>query len=233
MNDLPLSKLLVVGAQSDGAFYPYFQGKTVPMTDDQVDYLLFTRSILLRRVQADQWESLWETYRARTPKLVVAFDGVPYVWVYKVGPLVEDSDVALPIEARLGASIVLLGYDFEPRQARPGETVQLTLYWESLAGQEGDYTVFTHLIDATGELRGQQDNPPQGGMYPTYLWDAGERLVDTYSLTLAPDAPPGAYGFAVGMYTLGTLERLPVTLADGTSPPERMVLLPGPQVVAP
>ena len=233
LNDLPLPKLLVVGAQSSGAFYPYFQGKTVSMTDDQVDYLLFTRSILLRRVQADRWEDLWEAYRTRTPKLVVEFDGVPYVWVYKVGPLVKDSDVTIPVQARVDESIVLLGYDLQPQQARPGESVQLTLYWESLAEQTGDYTVFTHLIGPAGELRGQKDNPPQGGMYPTHLWDAGERIVDDYTIAVAPDAPPGAYRVAVGMYTLETLERLPVALQDGTSPPERSVLLEGPRVVSP
>jgi hypothetical protein len=57
--------------------------------------------------------------------------------------------------------------------------------------------------------------------------------VDTYALPVAPDAPPGAYRFAVGMYTLETLERLPVTLQDGTVPTERSVLLEGPRVVSP
>jgi hypothetical protein len=139
----------------------------------------------------------------------------------------------LPVHARIGESIVLLGYDVEPRQAQPGDTVQLTLYWEALTPPDGDYTVFAHLIDPSGQLRGQKDNPPQGGMYPTYLWDTGERVVDTYSLVVPVDAEPGAYRLAVGMYSLETMERLPVTTQDGTSPPERSLLLEGPRIVSP
>ena len=50
LNRLPLSKLLVVGAEPFCAFYYYFDGKTVPLTDDRVDYILMSRSSLLRRV---------------------------------------------------------------------------------------------------------------------------------------------------------------------------------------
>jgi hypothetical protein len=114
---------------------------------------------------------------------------------------------------------------------RPGEQVRLTLYWECTGQEPGDYTVFTHLIDGTGETRAQKDNPPQGGMYPTYLWDPGERVQDRYQLDLPLDAPSGTYRFAVGMYVLQTMERLPVTTAQGTSLPDQQLLLDGPEVL--
>ena len=231
LNHLPMSKLLVVGAQSFGGFYFHFQGKTVPLTDDEPDYILFTRSELLRSVQIQEWGPVWEEYRTREPKLVVAFDGVPYVWVYKTGPAIDDATIANRVQAQVGQDVKLLGYAFEPRQVRPGETVQLTLYWECTGQEPGDYTVFTHLIDGTGETRTQKDNPPQGGMYPTYLWDAGERVQDRYELELPLDAPPGTYRFAVGMYVLQTMERLPVTTAQGTSLPDQQLLLDGPEVL--
>jgi hypothetical protein len=231
LNGLPMSPLLVVGAQQFGGFYFHFQGKTVPLTDDVPDYLLFTRSELLRRVGAAQWEEVWETYRTREPKLVVAFDGVPYVWVYKTGPLIEEGTIGHPVQAKVGHAIELLGYDFEPQQVRPGEAVQLTLYWQCLGRDPSDLTVFTHLVDATGQGRVQKDNPPQGGMYPTYLWDPGERVRDSYQLELPSDAPAGTYRFAVGMYILQTMERQPITTAQGASPPDRQLLLDGPEVV--
>jgi hypothetical protein len=238
LNGMPLSKLLVVGAEPFSGFHYYFDGKTVPLTDDQVDYLVWTRNALLRGVRADQWADVWEAYRTRTPKRVIAFDGVPYVWVYKVGPVIDEADLAHPVHVRLGDSLELLGYDYEPSQVRPGETLRLTLYWEAVAAPQGDYTVFTHLLDPAGQMRAQKDNPPQGGMYPTDLWDAGERVADVYLLPIAPGAPQGEYRLAVGMYSLATMERLPVTASPGnaqhaTVTPDQRILLPGPQVLAP
>jgi hypothetical protein len=125
-----------------------------------------------------------------------------------------------------------LGYDFDPPQVRPGETLHVTLYWEALTQPDGDYTVFAHLLDPAGQIRGQKDNPPQGGTYPTDLWEAGERVQDTYALPVDPDAPQGIYRLAVGMYSLQTMERLPIK-ARTTSTSDDRLLLPGPQILSP
>ena len=87
--------------------------------------------------------------------------------------------------------------------------------------------MFTHLLDPSGELRGQQDNQPQGGMYPTYLWDQGERIQDILELKIDPDAPPGQYDLAIGMYTLENLERVPITDQHGEIAPDNRLLIPG------
>ncbi len=233
LNELPMSPLLVVGAQVSRCFSQYFEGETVRMTDDKADYLVFARNWVMRGVEASQWESLWETYKERRPKLVVEFDDVPYVWVYKVSPLIDETTVARPVDALIGQDFRLLGYDLEPGEPQPGETVHLSLYWEAIQKPTGDYTVFAHLLDPSGHMRGQKDNQPQGGMYPTYLWDEGERVEDRYELVIACDAPPGAYQIAMGMYYLPTLRRLPVTDDSGSPLPDDRVMLPGPEVREP
>ncbi|MCK4832233.1 MAG: hypothetical protein KAS81_05670, partial [Anaerolineales bacterium] len=167
------------------------------------------------------------------PKSVVMFDDVPYVWVYKVGPLIDETTIAHAVHADVGHDLRLLGYALDPARAPPGETVRLTLYWEAIHEPPGDYTVFTHLLDPAGRLRGQKDNQPQGGMYPTHLWDEGERVQDEYELIIAPDAPPGTYQIAVGMYQLSTLRRLPVFDRNGSLLPDGRLLIPGPDVVQP
>jgi hypothetical protein len=138
-----------------------------------------------------------------------------------------------PVNARIGDEFRLLGYEIEPGEPQPGETVHLSLYWEAIQKPTGDYTVFTHLLDPSGRMRGQKDNQPQGGMYPTYLWDKGERIEDRYELVIASDAPPGAYQIAIGMYYLPTLRRLPVTDDSGSPLPDDRVMLPGPEVREP
>jgi len=87
------------------------------------------------------------------------------------------------------------------------------------------YTVFTHLLDARGEMRGQQDNMPQQGQLPTTCWQSGEFVTDVYDIPLAEDAPPGEYTVEVGMYYLPTGERLPVSGVPG-QPPDRLLLGP-------
>ena len=233
LNGLPMSPLLVVGSQIDEIFLQYFQGKAVPMTDDKVDYLVFARNRVVRGMDAWRWMHLWEAYRTRQPKLIVKFDDVPYVWVYKVGPAIDERTIAHPIHADVGQDFCLLGYDLNPAHVQSGEAVHLTLYWEAVHKPTGDYTVFTHLIDPDGGMRAQKDNQPQGGMYPTYLWDEGERIQDEYALAVAPDAPPGAYQIAVGMYYLPTLDRLSVVGRDGTPLPDARILIPGPEVLQP
>jgi len=233
LNSLPLSPLLTVGAQKSDSFYRYFDGKVVALTDEEVDYILLARSTLLRRMDVDQWLDTWEAYQNREPKFVVEFDGIPYVWIYKTGPVITDEDFAYQTDAILGENIRLLGYDFEPRTAHPGDTVRLTLYWHTVNETDADYTVFTHLLDGDGQLRAQKDNQPQQGMYPTYLWDSGERIMDVYELTIDSKAPPGDYDFAIGMYELLTNERLPITIESGEPNPDNRLLLPGPMILTP
>ena len=232
LNDFPLSTELVVGAQNWLDFYHYFQGKTVPLTDDKVDYLLFTRNWTVRGIFAHEWGSVWEAYREREPKHVISFDGVPFIWIYKVGPLIDEESMTNKVNAVFGQDVRLLGYDFSPQEALPGETVLLTLYWEASSAELEDYTVFTHLVDQADQLRGQRDNQPQKGMYPTYLWDQGERIQDQYEIQIDLDAPPGDYNFRVGMYELQTLERLPVMDNQGEELVDRALVLPGPVVVS-
>jgi hypothetical protein len=75
---------------------------------------------------------------------------------------------------------------------------------------DASYTVFTHLLDERTQIRGQQDNPPVGGRYPTTLWVPGEVIVDEYAIVVQPDAPPGSYVVEVGLYDPATMQRLPV-----------------------
>jgi hypothetical protein len=101
-----------------------------------------------------------------------------------------------PINADFADSIRLLAYRFEPSPS----TLQLILYWQATGRVAKDYTVFTHLLDATGFLRAQQDNPPVGGAYPTTAWQTNTVIVDRYAIIIPPDLPAGRYRFEVGLY---------------------------------
>ena len=125
-----------------------------------------------------------------------------------------------PMSTTFGSQVALVGYDVKSQvsDAQP-RTVELTLHWQALREMSESYTVFVHLVDASGAVRAQKDNTPINSTYPTMLWQSGEFVSDAYTLALSPDLPPGDYVLEVGLYLADTGARLPV-VGDG----DRVVL---------
>jgi len=140
-------------------------------------------------------------------------------------PQFEMPPIPYPQEAILGGKVRLLGYSLPSAEARPGESVSLTLYCQCLEEMEVSYTVFVHLLDEQGQIRGQRDGLPQDGQLPTDLWVKGEFVADSYAVPVEPDAEPGQYTFAIGMYEGATGVRLLVQDEEGVRSPEDRVLL--------
>ena len=113
-----------------------------------------------------------------------------------------------PADATFGDVARLIGYDLASAETRPGGALDLTLHWQALASTDRPYTVFVHLLDEAGNVKGYGDSEPGGGAYPTTGWLPGEYLADRHTVTLAPDAPAGTYRLAVGLYDPATGERL-------------------------
>ncbi|MBM4466003.1 MAG: phospholipid carrier-dependent glycosyltransferase, partial [Chloroflexi bacterium] len=93
---------------------------------------------------------------------------------------------------------------------KPGDSLQVTLYWQSLAEVNQDYSVFVHLLDENELIVTQRDMYPGQGLYPTSLWAAGEAIANRYVLVLPETAfTPNQAQLAVGLYDFATGERLP------------------------
>jgi len=173
------------------------------------------------------------------PVGVVRVGGEVKMWLYRPGPSegepavydVEDferefdagttPEAVLPrpptdiatVGAVLGGQVRLVGYRLDTDDARPGGSLRLTLYWESLVPMQTSYQVFTHLYDGT--MWGQHDSAPGCGLWPTTRWEPGRLVRDDHLIPIAPDAPAGEVPLLVGMYDLGTGARLPVVGPDG------------------
>jgi hypothetical protein len=89
-------------------------------------------------------------------------------------------------------------------------TLTLTLTWQAVQPVPEDYTVFVHALAAGDTKVAQRDTRPCDGACPTDTWQPGEIIVDRYQLPLPPDAPPGPYRLAVGLYLLDTGDRAAV-----------------------
>lgn len=129
-----------------------------------------------------------------------------------------------PWQVNLGDQIEFLGYDLDRTTVEPGGTLHLTLYWRALAEMETSYTVFTHLLDRTNQIQGQQDNPPVNGTYPTTLWAPGEVIVDPYTIVVDADAPSETHAIEIGLYVPETAQRLPVLDEAGQVTGDRILV---------
>jgi 6-pyruvoyl-tetrahydropterin synthase related domain len=127
------------------------------------------------------------------------------------------------ITYNLGDQIQLLGYDLNGQTFRPGDHVDLTLYWYARSPIPYGYASFVH-ISSDGPPLAQQDKFNPAGR-PTLAWSTDGNYYDPYVITLPADMPPGDYQIRVGLYTCDTLpegecgngDRPAVTDANGDS----------------
>jgi hypothetical protein len=122
----------------------------------------------------------------------------------------------IPVEATFGDAIGLIGYRIADEAGEPidtlsaGQTATVTLYWQALRESQADYTAFLHVLDPAGSIAAQSDVKPDGGAYPTLIWDAGEIVTTVHPVTIATGAE-GPFALYTGWYSFPTLERLTVT----------------------
>jgi 4-amino-4-deoxy-L-arabinose transferase-like glycosyltransferase len=140
-------------------------------------------------------------------------------------------EIQHPMQARVGEGVLFLGYDVSSEEVRPGDSLQLTLYWQALEEMQVSYTVFTHVLDAEDHVWGQMDSIPLRGGAPTTGWVSGEVFADPYDIIVDPDAPPGDYVFEIGMYDARSGVRVSVYDLQGEPQGDR-ILLATPVLVA-
>lgn len=107
-----------------------------------------------------------------------------------------------------GDEIEIVGYTVEPRQARPGEPVTLTIYWQPLHDLTTNYTFFSQLLDQDTTRWASADIAPDGG---TVSYPAGQTQTLTLPMVVDENAPAGAFPLIVGLYTQtedGSFQRL-------------------------
>lgn len=154
------------------------------------------------------------------------FGMVAPTYVLPRTPTAAELRAMTPVDAQIEETARVLGYRLSTPTARAGDTVTLTVYWEPLSRTDVPYTVFLHLlVPGVGPLA-QRDTFPGLGNNATTVWDVGRPFVDTYTLTLPPEAAGvGAAQFVFGLYNGENGVRLPVTGADAGTAEEAWVRL--------
>jgi hypothetical protein len=158
------------------------------------------QNVSLAFVSSGQGQVFWGN-----PQVLTARDWLrPY-------PLPTDEPGFCSLPARFegieGDSIELLGYAISSRQ----DALDIRLYWRVLRPVVGDYTVFVHVLDQSGEISGQHDSRPLRGTYPTNIWPVRRVVEDRLSLPVGQDVDR----LLVGLYELESMTRLTALQSDG------------------
>jgi hypothetical protein len=95
---------------------------------------------------------------------------------------------------------IALGYAGNPIAARPGDTLNLDLWWRAARPPQMDYSVGLYLLGADGHPLAQQDGGFDNGRVPATALPADRWTPDGRTLTLPADIPPGEYPLVVAVY---------------------------------
>ena len=130
-----------------------------------------------------------------------------------------------PLDYRLGSAISLTGYLLYPTNLKPGEKLYVVLRWQTAAQLDQDYTIFAHVLDASGNRVAQRDSMPRDNSFPTSRWPVNQPIEELRAISLPKDLAAGEYRLYTGMYLYQTGERLPVTGPNGENLPGAAITL--------
>ena len=106
--------------------------------------------------------------------------------------------------------LMLQGYELRPAPGHPGETLSVSLFWETAQPIAENYVVFIHVLDESGQLKAQNDSLPRAGAYPTPWWLPDKLVEDVHPIDLPADLAAGTYQLVVGLYRAEDGVRLPL-----------------------
>ncbi|MEP7289497.1 MAG: glycosyltransferase family 39 protein [Chloroflexota bacterium] len=188
-------------------------------------------NILIRTIQPmDTWQlaqfPIYHTYPPGDYSLQVGDSSYPF----RITHSQPEPNPERNLNADFG-EMKLLGYSLSTKSLHPGETLDLTLYWQVSSVPTENYTVFSHLLGpfnpaTNGPLWTGQDSYPADT--PTSALWVGQTIADHRRLTVPDNTPLGDYTFEVGLYRLETGQRL--KRLDTTDPAPDNVVIAGIEV---
>ena len=133
-----------------------------------------------------------------------AYARPPQLTSIQIANIPHHSDVTF------GDALVLLGYDAPAPSARPGDSISITLYWQSVKPLDKNYNVFVHLL-GEHDIERQDKGPayPGRGNLPTTTLVSGQTWAETWSVPVEITAyAPDRLTWEVGLYDAATEKRL-------------------------
>ncbi len=130
-------------------------------------------------------------------------------------------DAGLPDRIQFGEGIQLAGLT----SRWENDKLHLVLWWRAVGNINKDLIMFTHVVDAHGQLLAQSDGVPNHGLSPTHIWRSGEVIRDEREIALPQTSNIYLY---IGAYDSTSKERVSVTQNDRPVQ-DNILMWPGPK----
>ncbi len=101
-----------------------------------------------------------------------------------------------------GSRVSLEGYKLDQTSVQPGGHVKVTFYWRGDKPPQGDWHLFTHLLDSSGRQLANFDQVgPLRSAGSISSWQRGKLYVDEQDIELPKDLDTPFVTLAVGVWT--------------------------------
>ncbi|MEW5717223.1 MAG: hypothetical protein AB1817_01210 [Chloroflexota bacterium] len=119
------------------------------------------------------------------------------------------------LPAQFEQGLELSAFEMVNDRVKRGDPFALIVYWHATQPIAKDYTVFAHVVDASGRIVAGFDSQPHQGSAPTSSWRADTMVADGTVIPIDTTVAPGAYAIEIGWYDLATSQRLALLDAGG------------------
>ncbi len=113
-----------------------------------------------------------------------------------------------------GDEVTLRGFTLPSGNARPGDMIPVSLYWQATSARRAAFVAFIQMQDATGKPWALVETPDLGSGYTLDRMAPGETVHSQYGLLLPATIPDGEYRLAVGLLDPVTRQRLKAGAGD-------------------
>jgi hypothetical protein len=112
--------------------------------------------------------------------------------------------ISLNVQTEVG--LQLFGYRLSQLRYRPGDTIDLALYWRALRTLSENYRVRVYLRDVNRYINRAEQPIRDPGGFPTRRWTTSGYISDKYQIALPEDIYAGNYQIILEAYRCETLE---------------------------
>jgi 4-amino-4-deoxy-L-arabinose transferase-like glycosyltransferase len=180
---------------------PFVPGRTAYLNAQNLEQPASYAVLYVRAAQRQESAAAQELLQQQPPLYTLSLHGIEYARVYQP-PRPYDE----PVGALFGEGLHLRGFSQQIQD--DGRALVITPAWDVQAAMPGGWFSFVHVLDAEGRRIAQIDAPIDEGLFDE--WQAGQQFGGPLPIALPPDAPPGPYRVALGVYRPDSGERLPL-----------------------
>lgn len=117
-------------------------------------------------------------------------------------PLPLPDHIDKPLDFTYGESARLIGMSPAQVHARPGDTIEISLYWQAIGPTRKNLAVFLHTVGSDVVKR---DSFPGTGNLPSPDWRPGQTWEERYVITIPRRSEPQhVYDLVAGLYDVDT-----------------------------